>query len=84
MNACLDSELGQLAKPLGGESNYRTGREVNPLLECIRVAYTGRAMKSAISSFGLSYPMRVTDMYLGSEPPEYILAAVVAVNQAGE
>lgn len=56
----------------------------DPLLKAIRDAYTGRAMKSAIRSFGFEPPEEVTSMYLHGEPAEFIQAAVIAVNQKGE
>ena len=54
------------------------------LIVTIRDAYTGGAMKRSIRGLGLEYPARITSMYLDGEAPEYMAAAVIAVNQRGE
>ncbi len=54
------------------------------LIVAIRDAYTGGSMKGSIRGLGLEYPAQITSMYLCGEPPEYMAAAVIAVNQGGE
>jgi hypothetical protein len=54
------------------------------LIVTIRDAYTAGAMKRSIRGLGLEYPSMITSMYLSGEAPEYMEAAVIAVNQRGE
>jgi len=54
------------------------------LLEAVRSAYTAGHLKRSVSALGFVWPSRITDMYLRSEPPEYIAAAVVCVTSQAE
>lgn len=54
------------------------------LVDLIRQAYTAGAIKRIARYLGYRFPDRLTNMYLGGEPPEYIAAAILAVNQSGE
>ncbi len=54
------------------------------LVDLIRDAYTAGEIKRVLRSLGLKFPFRITDMYLNGEPPEYMAAAVVVLNQQCE
>lgn len=45
--------------------------------------HTGRSFRHVTRVLGLSLPAAVTDMYLAGEHPDYIAAAILAVNTTG-
>lgn len=54
------------------------------LLETVRSAYTAGRLKRSLAAMGFISPSRITDMYLRSEPAEYVAAAVMCVTSQAE
>lgn len=46
--------------------------------------HTGASIKRVTDMLGLRHPALVTDMMLSGEHPDYIAAAIMAVNSTGE
>lgn len=67
-----------------GSSPARRRPGIELLAEAVRNSYTGRSLKASLRALGLEQPSEITAMYLRGEPPEYLTAAVLAVNQGGE
>lgn len=54
------------------------------LLFHVKHALSGERLAAALSWYALRYPVQLSDMMLAGEHPDYMLAAIVAVNTDGE
>jgi hypothetical protein len=57
--------------------------QMDYLLFLVRASYTCRRLRHRLLWAGFSAPGQLSAMYL-SEPPQYVAAAILAVNTRGE